>query len=215
MPLRYRGKRRGPRRVKRKGSKPGKRKFSKKVHSFTRTFQTDTAITIGVGSPAAGYGYSFKLNDLPNASEFTALFDQYRIKALKWHLIPKQGMGVMQAVPTAGGLQPIMPKIYTVVDYDDAAPPTSIDEMLQYQNVKITRANQWHSRYFKPAIADEVYATGITTGYGMRQNAWLDCNSSLIEHYGIKVFVEEGNAQTPRWDFDIVCKFYMEFKNVR
>ena len=121
----------------------------------------------------------------------------------------------MQAVTTAGGLQAIMPKVYSVIDFDDSNAPASVADVLQYENMKVTRANQWHSRYFKPAIADEVYASGITTGYGLRQNAWLDCNSSQVEHYGIKVFTEAGNASTPRYDFDVVCKFYMEFKNVR
>lgn len=211
----YKGRRPRRKYMKRKGAKPRRRYNKQKVHRFTRTFNTDTAIILNSGAAAAGYGYTFKLNDLPNQDDFTRLYDQYRIKAVKWQLIPKQGTATVFPPTVLPGQVSIMPKIYSVIDYDDAAPPGSVDEMLQYENVKFTRANRTHSRFFKPAIASEVFQTGITTGYAMRQNAWIDCNSNTVEHYGLKVWVEASTALTPRWDFDIICKYYMEFKNVR
>lgn len=203
-------------RRRRPGMKP-RRKFNRagKVHRFTRVYNIDTAIILNSGAAASGYGYTFKLNDLPNPSDFTQLYDQYRIRAIKFQLIPKQGIATVFPPTVLPGQVSIMPKIYSVIDYDDAAPPTSLAEMLQYENCKWTRANRTHSRYFKPAIATEVFQTGITTGYGMRQNAWIDCNSSTVEHYGLKLWVEASTALTPRWDFDIIAKYYMEFKNVR
>ena len=193
-----------------------KRNYNRqKIHRFTRTFNTDTAIILNSGAAAAGYGFNFALDQLPNPSDFTQLYDQYRIKAIKWQLIPKQGTATVFPPTVLPGQVSIMPKIYSVIDYDDSAPPTSLDQMLQYENCKYTRANKTHTRFFKPAVATEVFNTGITTAYGMRQNAWLDCNSNQIEHYGLKVWVEASTALTPRWDFDIICKFYMEFKNVR
>lgn len=191
------------------------RKYAPQTHSFTRTFLVDTAYSIPVGWIGGGFGRSFQLNDLPNVSEFTSLFDQYRIKGISFKLVPKQGLAIQQGVVTAGGNQAVMPKIYSCIDYDDASAPGSIDEVLQYQNVKISRANQTHKRYFKPAIADELFNTGVTTAYGMRKNTWIDCSYPSVEHYGIRFYIEPSTANTPRWDYDLVCKFYLQFKYVR
>ena len=51
-----------------------KRNYNRqKIHRFTRTFNIDTAIILNSGAAAAGYGYTFKLNDLPNPTDFTQL----------------------------------------------------------------------------------------------------------------------------------------------
>lgn len=216
MPFKPRRYRKRMQRKPRRNMKRRKPNYNRqKVHRFTRVFNQDTAIIIAGGAAATGYGYSFALNNLPNHDDFTRLYDQYRIKAIKWQLIPKQGIATVYTPAVVPGQVAIMPKIYSVVDYDNATAPGSLGEVLQYENVKFTRANQTHTRYFKPAVADEVFASGITTGYGMNQNKWMDCNSDQVEHYGLRVWVEGSTASTPRWDFDVLCKFYMEFKNVR
>lgn len=213
----YRGKRKtgGRRRryARRKGGYP--RMGRQMVHRFTRTDVIDTAIPIPAGFPGSGFGFNFTLNQLPNASEFTQLFDQYCIKAIKVSLVPKQGIAVQQGLVTAGALQAVMPKVWSVIDYDDSSAPAALTDLLQYQNTKCTRANQWHTRYFKPAVADEIYNTGITTAYGMKRNTWIDCNNSTVEHYGLRIYVEPSTGNTPRYDLDMIIKFYMEFKNVR
>lgn len=203
--------------MKRKPRAYKKRNYNKqKVHRFTRTFNTNNAFTIATGAAGAGYAYAFQLNQIPNQDDFTRLYDQYRIRAIKWQLIPKQGLAVLNSIPSGpAATAPIMPKIFSVIDYDDATAPGGLDELLQYESVKYTRANKTHTRFLKPAIADEVFGSGITTGYAMRQNAWIDCNSNQVEHYGIRVWAEGSTTFTPPWNFDIMCKFYMEFKNVR
>lgn len=190
-------------------------RLRQKIHSFTRTAFFPALYTVALGAPAVGQGISFKLSDVPSSNDFTALFDQYKIKAVKWTLIPRSAPGQSESVITAGALQQQNYNIWSVIDNDDANPPAALVDLLQYENVKCTKMTQKHTRYLKPSVATEIYSSGITSTYGPKMNQWLDCAGINTEHYGIKLWIEGGDPQTPRMNFDVMIKYYMQFKNVR
>jgi len=98
-----------------------KRRINNTVHSFVRTVHVDSQFSIPTSASAVGKGVSFNLNSLPSVSEFTALFDQYRVSGIKYSIVPKQGIAVLNTIPSVpGAFAPVMPKIYSVVDYDDS-----------------------------------------------------------------------------------------------
>lgn len=201
-----RGKKQMPKR-KRYGrvSKRSGIKIKQPVQYFTRTKYTPSQFAIATGVTGAS-GLNFKLSDLPNYTEFTALYDQYQIRAIKIQLIPRFTESAAATSTQAIG------NMWSVIDYDDSGAPGALNDLLQYQNVKRTRTNQMHSRYFKPKVADEVFGSGVATAYSAAKNVWLDCNNPVVEHYGIKFWFD---ATTAGVTYDMMVKMYLAFKNVR
>lgn len=149
------------------------------------------------------FSRKFALSDLANYTEFTSLYDQYKIRAIKFSLIPRvTEADTSQSVPT----------VSTCIDFDDNTAPSSIDDMVQYQNFKMTRGNKIHNRYWKPAVSSMAWNSGVGTAYTVSKNLWIDVGSSGIPYFGIKGCIQQSAvAQT----FDLKVDYYMMFKNVR
>lgn len=173
------------------------------VHYFTRTAYLPGFYNLIAGGGATGTARNFKLSDIPNATEFTQLFDQYMIKMVKIMLIPR--FTEVSNTSSQGNT-------WSVLDYDDSIVPTSVDTLVQYENVKRTRMSQTHVRYFKPAVAQEIFATGIASTYSAKKNVWLDCTNDQVEHYGIKLWFD---TRATNVVYDVQIKYYLAFKNVR
>lgn len=181
----------------------GKRKIKQPVHYFSRTQYLPGYFNLVAGGAAVGSALNFQLASVPAFSEFQNLYDQYQIKAIKLSLIPR-----FTEVPNSSSTG----NMWTVLDYDDSNIPPNIDTLLQYQNVKRTRMNAVHSRYLKPAVTNEVYATGIATAYAPVKNIWLDIANANVEHYGVKLWFD---TRVTNVIYDVQVKYFMAFKNVR
>lgn len=156
--------------------------------------------------------YFGALSVLPNVSEFTSLYDQYRINGIKVTLIPR---GNQSDIGTASGTVAQSVGVFSVIDYDDINPLTSLNQAMQYQNLKMTRSHQIHSRYFKPRILNSVLAnagTGAVANAGSTRG-WLDVTSDNIPHMGVKFVLQQSpnSVQT----FDVKIDYFLAFKNVR
>ena len=82
--------------------------------------------------------YYASLNQVPSVSDFTGLYDQFRINAVKITIIPRgnssditPGSGSTSAAQSVG--------VFSVIDYDDDTNLASISQAMQYQNCKMTR----------------------------------------------------------------------------
>lgn len=177
------------------------------VQYFTRTVYRPNFFSAAPGT-GVGFALNFQLNNLVNASEFTSLYDQYCIKAIKIEFIPR----CTEATPNNPNL---IGNLWSVIDRDDSAAPASVDTLLQYQNLKRTQHTQVHTRYFVPSIRDTIYNTGTTMTYAEKKNQWIDAGTPDAEHYGIKIWSDGLPTGAPAISYDIVTKFYLAFKNVR
>jgi len=182
----------------------GGRRIAQPVQLFKRTAYSTAFTVLAGGAAAAGGARAFSLSQVPNSAEFSTLYDQYQIKGIKVQMIPRY----TEALPGASTIG----NMWSVIDYDDQVVPPGIDTLMQYQNVKRTRLNQVHTRYFKPKVATEVFNTGIATAYAPKANVWLDCTSTTVEHYGIKFWFDSSTAGVT---FDLQVTYYLAFKNVR
>lgn len=182
------------------------RQVKQPVQYFVRTSYQLAGYSLAGGAAATGAARVFRLSAVPNAGEFTALYDQYQIKGVKISLIPRY------TESSAGVAGQVIGNMWSALDYDDASVPANVDTLLQYQNVKRTRMNQVHSRFLRPMIANEIYNTGVATAYAPKRNVWIDCASDTTEHYGIKFWFDSSAAGVT---FDVQVKFYLAFKNVR
>lgn len=172
------------------------------IHTFKRTLFETSVFSIGA---AAVYGVrTFNLNQLPSASEFTVLFDQYRIDKIKVVFMPRGDSA-------EAGTNNNNTKLFTVLDYDDDTAVASIDALCQYENVKCSSVLKDHTRVLVPKFANAVYQSAVATAYGP-STGWLDCNNSTVPHYGIKYGV---SAVAGANIVDIKTTYYLSFKNTR
>jgi len=181
------------------------------VQFFKRSVYS-TAYLTATSAGAFGSSKNFKLTDVPNATEFTNLYDQYQIKGIKITLIPRAN----SADVINGSLVQPIGNLWSVIDYDDGTAPTTIDTVLQYPNLKRTQMVKSHSRYFKPKYVQQLYSSAAVVGYGnAHPNSWIDCNSSAVEHYGLKFWVDLIPTVGTTIQYDAHIIYYLAFKNVR
>jgi len=171
--------------------------------------------TVNVGVITAttidsGVGRRFRLVDLPVSSDFTNLFDQYRIVAVEAIYVFSTHILASQAR---------YPRITFAVDYSDAANPASEADVLQYQNAESFQFGQvkhTFKRVLKPRAALAAFE-GAFSGYGMASpNQWFDCADSSIEYYGTKEWISNYNTTSATGAvINVYHRYHLEFKNAR
>lgn len=198
--IRIRGRRVGANRMRpRRGQVM--RRLARGVHQFTRSQYYSGSINGSTLTDTFG-GIYFRLGDLPNSSEFTNLFDMYRIDKVKIRFMPRANSAEV-------GSNQGQVKLFTAIDYDDITTPASIQELLQYENCKVSNTTNITTRVLKPKFASEVYQSATSTAYGAR-SGWIDCSNPLVQHYGIKWALQQLPAGSQ--SFDLHIKYYLSFK---
>lgn len=218
MPYRknYRRNNRRKRIVRRRRSRVSRpMRAGSKVHGFTRTMNSST---ITVDSVTGYLGVQvFALSDLPSYTEFTSLYDQYQICAVKVEFTPKAGSAAPLQSGTSGSV--FFGSFHTAIDYDDNTPPASANELMQYGNYRRTRQQQKHSRYIKPAWLAQTYETALTTGYATQWKKWLSTTDPSIPHYGLKIVADPvtytGTTSLLEMKYDVYIKYYLRFRSVK
>lgn len=212
MPGRYRSRRpaRRPRwnRRRRFGNKMRRLGYRRRpqIYNFKRTVFYENSINVGSAVNFTTH-YGFTLGQLPNATDFTNLYDQYRINKVVMKLIPKwtsteQGIGIAN----------YLTQIHTAIDYDDslALPQaTCLDDITQYQSHKMTPGNRMVTRVLVP----KVELTGSSL-QAPKARQWLDCDLTGGLHNGVKVVIPKVPNTTTLLCYDVQLTFYMSFKNV-
>lgn len=191
------------------------------VYSFKRIVNLGTMSAVNnAGAPTAlNAAYSFKLSDLPNNTEFTSLYDQYCIKGIKISAVCTFSEAVNAAsggnnTTAVQGFQ----RLLSVIDYDDATALGGESVALQYQNCKITGPLKQHSRYFKPAVNQEINEGLTSAAIGVKKNQWIDCNFPNVPHFGVKFFQNApfvSGAGSANCTWTLYGTYYVQFKNVR
>lgn len=201
----YRSRRRTTRRLtlyRRPSSRP------QSVHTFVRNkFDVGMSITEGTSGPA----FSFALSDFPGYTEFTSLFDQYRMNyvMLTMHFIEGN---VSDPAATYE-----FPTVYTCTDHDDST-PISLGTMAERE-----RVSKWQvgdrtittKKYFIPmyVTVDAIDLPLTQHGHISRKSPWLDCANPDLKHGSMKINVSGGTAGTYYFRYDL--KASMSFKGVR
>lgn len=170
--------------------------------------------------------YVFQLNQLPNFTEFTNLFDQYRINKVVLKLIPQFNQSTYNVGHPASTIPSGLPagrnpRFYIVNDYDDDTNPASIDTLRQYAKVKVypVMNNKIIKHIITPATQMQAYETLATTGYVPKFKQWINCNDNNVPHYAIKWGIENTSAifSDPALRctfFKVEATFYVSFKGV-
>lgn len=173
------------------------------------------------GGDGAAYtnALTFQLSDVPNHTEFTNLFDQFKITGIKYRWVvtrnPDYGGGLVSGVPNAS-YTGSYPRIMWVHDFDSTSVPANFAELQQYPNMKEIYLNdskpvtRWY--YLKPARLAVEYETAVLSAYRPTWKGFIDCASDATQHYGLRYYMDglAANVQVR-----LECWYMMAFKNVR
>lgn len=154
-------------------------------------------LTTGAVISYATLAMTCRLSDLPNYTEFTNMFDQYRInsvtiKMFSFATSSEAGAAVNPQLSQTSAL------VHSILDFDDATAPTAsdagIDVLRQFPSYKVrqlVRADGKPAKYtFRPHAAVSAYGTGAFTSYKNVPFGWVDANSPGVDGYGWKAIVE-------------------------
>jgi len=226
---------------------PRKLKWRNPIHCFTRSSDGNVAsLTSAVGggngatyvksgdgnycqtgnagvSNLTYYSLSlcFTLDSLPDYTEFTNLFDRYKITGVRVRMMP---FGVQTPLKDTNlGNQGLSWLAHSVFDYDDttllAASNTGVQLMRERSSYQIKNmldpTRFGFQRFIRPRQALATYS-GAFTSYANTKALWNDTASPSVQHYGMKIIFEcfspdDANNQYLWHKVDI--KYYLKLKD--
>lgn len=165
--------------------------------------------------------YTINLGSLPSMTEFTSLFDQYRIKAVKFTLRPKyDSFGGNDTTDTTlpGITNQAGTMVHVVKDkFSQLAPSGTYTSptlnMLMEQGYLKTYMGVRPINIYIPRPV--VYQT-VASGSRPVTSPWLNTGDTLVSHRGCHVFMQDPafNGSFGQ-SFDVYVTLYMQFKNMK
>lgn len=171
-------------------------------------FNGDT--TNGVSSC---FAWKFKLEDVVAYTDFTTLFDQYKILGVQFKI---DYISANNPNVSVGNIP--IPEIYWVHDYDDDTPPADLQALQQYENCKYKKltAEKQLTVFTRPKPSINMFkSTGTGIGFAQpsrKQIPWMDCSYINIEHYGFKFIINNLSKTVDVNYIRIQPKYYLGFK---
>lgn len=174
--------------------------------------------TLNANGAWAALNFGFKLDNLVNYTEFTSLFNQYRINAVKVTLLPYYDSNDMSNINPDGGTgvgRPANPILWTVCEDDGTTTVVNQNAVMQNSKARLVRRPMSpFSIYFKPKFQTSVGNIGTTvSAHPMR--GWLDTQNFAVMHYGISVagyIPAASSTSTPPLNYKVFIKYYLQFK---
>jgi hypothetical protein len=173
-------------------------RIQNKPFIITQEANAGTILTSSTSTPTFGSLY-FTVAGLDQISSLTAVFDQYRINMVEAWVLPFFG--------TSNGYT----NYASVIDYDDASNLTTYTQALDYTNVVETSISNGHYRKFVPHVAVAAFS-GTFTSYENVTAPWIDCSSTAVQHYGIKL---ASPATSVSSTITVTYRLHVSFRNVR
>jgi len=160
---------------------------------------------ISVNNVTGNWGaYTFRLNQVAGYSELTAMYDRYKINAVEMIFYPRVSM--IDSLATVD--RPGPARFLTAIDYTDATPPTTFNEVREYETCECTVIYEKHTRYIPyPKIVDSSSST---------RSSYVSTGSPSTAHYGLKYAIEPTSSTgTGVMDYSVEAVFYMSFKDLK
>lgn len=189
--------------------------FSVNLNSFWQ-YQT-----VSLANGPFRFSGSSRLSGLTNLSEYAALYDLYRLRAVKFEFLPKMGAivqtQVVGATPaTTSANQP--PRVCIIKDPQSTLVPSgtytaaNLNVLLE-NGGKIYRGDRKFSVYLRPKVTEQ-YGSGAIR-YVSPQWTATDTTGQAMEHRGFHMFLFRNNFDVSPSDFafDVFVTYYLQFKN--
>lgn len=201
---------RGPAKKRSRKSVPrsvAKANRSREVYFFKRNAANEVDM---VGLPASApllRTYQFSLNNVTSSTEFTNLFDMYKIT----HVQIKFYMVVDPSAQASAVAR--YPRMWWTRDYDDAN-TLSINQIRERAKcgTALLTPSKPITINLKPALVVQTYRTALSTGYAPKWRQWIDCDQPDVPHYGLKIAIDDLTNTNYRVQHEI--KYWFACKNV-
>lgn len=157
---------------------------------------------------------TFTLASLPNYTEFTTLFDHYRINYIDLLWVYSKNTAESNNYTTD---KHQMPMLLTAIDKNDAV---AMDEasLMQYPSFRVDQLDRPIRRriYPKPTVA--AYSGAFTSYMSPTGNPWIDTQSPGVQYYGCKFIIkcpESYATSAPLGVLSCYAKYNMSFKGAK
>jgi len=199
-----------------------RKKTQNKIHSYVRFCDKDTQF--GSNSPTGvinetgndqHQSYEFRLSNLINVSDFSNLYDSYKINKIQLMLEPIWS-GNGSFVTGSGNFNILNKKIRVVHDYNSNQVLTNEDDYLEYSNCKSYSPTRMIKITLYPKLNNKVEGNAGADAYtSINSNkVWLDMGATNVPHFGLKVFIPEDISDvTGAILFRVRAKYHVSFKN--
>jgi len=199
--------------------------FRLNTHSFTRFSAAQTLDMTGTEQPLS---FEFSLDQIYSYSEFTTLFDKYRLDKIDVYIQMITNPDAQLVTNVTGGTNVnaatayinssnFYPKMWYINDHDDSA-TTTIAALKERVGVKccVLKPNVIKKITVKPACAVQIYRTATTTGYGPKWGQFIDMAAVNVPHYGLKTVIDPlGIDPQGTFSFRYECKYHFTCKDVQ
>jgi len=204
------------RRVKRRAAPMARRPRAapKNQLSIARTFFHQTW-AFGTASTVDFWRYFIhKPADVPNWAEYSAVFDEYRLNAVKVTFRPRY-----DSVDSASSVP--MYNVHTIVDPASTVIPSgiygagSLNTLLENSGVRTRSSTKPFSVYYKPKMAIAVF--GGATNVDQVRPTYLKTNDTSVDYRGFHMYIQGNNFYTGASNvfFDIFYTYYVTFRNTK
>lgn len=201
------------------------------------TCQTVNALTLGSGITAGSntappsvaaaaavntpFVMTFSFQDIAQAANFEALFDQFRFDKVEVKFVPHSNSVnlLTSASPNNGA-----PTLFVVADFDDEVSVTTVPAIGEYDNVQAAVYGEGIFVTLKPAMSPALYTPasgGSFTGTEVERAGWIALpagggQGTTAPHFGIKGLVSGlATSSTETCIWNVYMKYYLSFRNTR
>lgn len=143
-------------------------------------------------SPNVTGGFSFAFTDIPSQSDFTNLFDQFRIVKVNITLVPGTNTigftnGPISSSQNIGAYTNMFHYVY---DYSDASGPLTANKVLEVQGARSVNLSE--GKTFRMSLVPRMKQVAqTTTGIVNAGRQWMSTELGKSEpHFGVKYFWE-------------------------
>jgi len=187
--------------------------FSPKPQVFMKTQLSEfnpVALTyIGAGTFISALG-GITVGSMPDFLNISALYNRYKMLAVTYNFN-------VQPVGTGGLIAFDLPKMTIRYNYDSLLSSTSVmPQVFQgLPNVKtfqFTPDKTQLSYTFYPRCVEPVYLSGLSTGYKLAKQQYIDVGYSNVPHYGIMWYIDSLPTGV-KMTLDITYKVAFKYQN--
>lgn len=166
------------------------------IHRFKRTYNQGVIVTAALTNTLQSFNFS--VNDMPGYTELTTLYDEYKLTGIRFRLLPymqteSNSVGTVNNARNA--------PIFYAIDRSDSTTPTTVDDVLEYQDHQVSNVYSGIDVYIKnPKFAD---ATSALRG------GWVSTTNTTLNWFGLKLAIPPTETATSLYavvTYYVACK---------
>lgn len=169
--------------------------------------------------------YTFNLGQMTDVGQYQAVFDQFRINAIRVEFHPRYSEfagndttdTTLPGVTNQSGT-----RLSVLVDQRSSVVPSGTyggavyNSFLEQGNARTHQGNKPVTVYFRPSVSETLGAN--VAGAARKRAPWmmLDASGQQVNHTGFHIFAWDPNfSGTFGQSFDILVTYYLQFKGMR